>query len=515
MVRTRTFVTLSVAVLVAFLILTAFYAVQESRRTREFIRDHELPSLGLAVLANLDRTAAQYHQAGDELLRYHFIRDWILAGEQDEDALREFLETVRREHRMLDAGIVSDRTETYYGTDGRTLVLNPDDFERDGWYYLYRDSVPETNIDAWYFPETGEIGMWVNVPIYGPDGEFLGVTGGGVDASDFGEMLEHYGSFTGINIYMARRDGRLVFASDQRLLQPPAVTLAEIWGRDVIPELVAARDSGRSLTLQPDGARGPVLWGHYSRNWDTFVIVEKGAAVLTERARTSVLKSMLPALFLTASLYAITLGTILYARRRITVQARLLEALAGTDQLTGLHNRTRFNEIVQQETQRVQRTGEESCLVILDLDLFKEVNDTYGHPNGDRVLKTVATVIKTELRSTDTLARFGGEEFTILLPGTSVEGAYHVAEKVRRAIEARRFPEPMTDLVLTASIGVAPLHARTNRDFDTTYREADRALYRAKDRGRNRTEALTEELLNAISAETDQANRSTFIEEAT
>ncbi len=491
MIRTRTFVTLSVAILVAFLILTGFYAVQETRRTREFIREYELPSLGLAVLANLDRTAAQYHRAGEELLRYHFIRDWILEGEQDENELREFLETVRREHNMLDASIVSDRTETYYSTDGRTLKLDPDNWERDGWYYLYRDAVPESNIDAWYFPETGEIGMWVNVPIGCADGEVLGVTGGGVDASAFRAMLEHYGGFAGINIYMARRDGRLVYATDDTLLQTPAKTLGEIWSRDVTPDLVTARDSAGGTVLQPEGSAGPLLWGHFSRNWDTYVIVEKAAAVLADRTRQSVFRSMVPALILTASLYAITLWVIMAARRKIALQASLLEDLAGTDQLTGLYNRARFNEIVKQETQRVQRTGEESCLLILDLDLFKEVNDTYGHPNGDQALKTVASEIKQQLRSTDTLARFGGEEFTILLPGTSIEGAYLVAEKIRQAIALCRLPEPMADLSLTASIGVAPLQTMNDQSFDITYREADRALYRAKRRGRNRTETPT------------------------
>jgi diguanylate cyclase len=166
----------------------------------------------------------------------------------------------------------------------------------------------------------------------------------------------------------------------------------------------------------------------------------------------------------------------------------LLKKMARTDMLTGLYNRMRFTEFVEQEIARARRTGEESCLVMLDLDHFKSVNDIFGHPNGDTILKWIAGVMKSQLRDTDILARFGGEEFTILLPGTSVEGAFNVAEKVRLAIEHCTFPGQMEKLKLTASFGIASLTADANATFDSVYREADKALYRAKDKGRNRIE---------------------------
>lgn len=166
----------------------------------------------------------------------------------------------------------------------------------------------------------------------------------------------------------------------------------------------------------------------------------------------------------------------------------LLKKMARTDMLTGLYNRMRFTEFVEQEIARARRTGEESCLIMLDLDHFKSVNDIFGHPNGDTILKWIAGVMKSQLRDTDILARFGGEEFTILLPGTSVEGAFNVAEKVRLAIEHCTFPGQMEKLKLTASFGITSLTADANATFDSVYREADKALYRAKDKGRNRIE---------------------------
>ncbi|SIQ69200.1 hypothetical protein SAMN05920897_11323 [Alkalispirochaeta americana] len=215
MIKTRFFVVISLSIILGFCALTGFHALQEGERTRNFIRDHEIRPLGMAVAAHLDRTASQYHRVGEELLRDGLLRDWIRGGEEDEEELRFFLESVRTRFDMIETSIVSDLTETFYSTDGRTLVLDPDNQDRDGWYYLYRDSLVETNIDAWYYPEKGQVLMWVNVPIFDKDGSFLGVTGGGVLAEDFTRTLLSFGQLPGVNVYMARRDGRIVYAGDE------------------------------------------------------------------------------------------------------------------------------------------------------------------------------------------------------------------------------------------------------------------------------------------------------------
>jgi diguanylate cyclase len=166
----------------------------------------------------------------------------------------------------------------------------------------------------------------------------------------------------------------------------------------------------------------------------------------------------------------------------------LLKHLATTDMMTGLYNRTRFIEIVETEIERIKRTDEDSCLIILDLDHFKIVNDLYGHPNGDTVLKLIAGVIKGQLRSTDILCRFGGEEFSALLPDTSIDGACRVAEKIRKAIEGCTFTGKLEKVKITASLGITLLGNRGSKTFETAYQQADKALYTAKDKGRNRIE---------------------------
>lgn len=175
-------------------------------------------------------------------------------------------------------------------------------------------------------------------------------------------------------------------------------------------------------------------------------------------------------------------------KEQLEKKDRRLELLASTDMMTGLYNRMHFTEFAERELARIKRTGEESCLIILDLDHFKEINDRYGQPNGDIVLKLIAGVIKGQLRATDTLARFSGEEFTILLPGTTLKGAENVAEKIRLAVEGCSFTGQLEDIQITASFGVAKLPLDDAATFDSAYRLADAALARAKGKGYNRVE---------------------------
>jgi len=165
-----------------------------------------------------------------------------------------------------------------------------------------------------------------------------------------------------------------------------------------------------------------------------------------------------------------------------------VERQAVTDELTGLFNRRRFQEAMATEVERSKRFGQPVGLVLLDLDDFKTVNDTYGHQQGDLVLREVARVLRETSREIDEPARYGGEELAVVLPGTDLEGAYNLAERVRAGIEELALPLLDGDGVLrvTASFGVATLPGSAE-DMRELVAAADEALYRAKRAGKNRT----------------------------
>jgi diguanylate cyclase (GGDEF)-like protein len=166
-----------------------------------------------------------------------------------------------------------------------------------------------------------------------------------------------------------------------------------------------------------------------------------------------------------------------------------IQRQAVTDELTGLFNHRRFQEVMTAEVERTRRFGQELGLIMLDLDNFKRVNDTYGHLQGDLVLKEVARVLRESSREIDEPARYGGEEMAVALPQTGLQGAYEFAERVRQRIEALQLPllEGEGTLRVTASFGAASLPHSAKVDKDALVAAADAALYRAKRSGKNRT----------------------------
>ncbi len=159
-----------------------------------------------------------------------------------------------------------------------------------------------------------------------------------------------------------------------------------------------------------------------------------------------------------------------------------MEHLAHTDPLTELPNRRYFMRRLQEETGRCQRHGRELSVILLDLDRFKEVNDTYGHETGDQVLRAVAETICACIRESDVVARLGGEEFALLLPETPSGEARAIGGRIRAAIEERTFADPAGgSFGITASAGIATVC----RDAPDPLKLADQALYRAKESGRN------------------------------
>ena len=162
-----------------------------------------------------------------------------------------------------------------------------------------------------------------------------------------------------------------------------------------------------------------------------------------------------------------------------------LSQIALIDPLTGALNRRALKEAVSREIARAKRTGLPLSLIITDLDHFKKINDTYGHQAGDAVLSHTVQLYNELLRTEDLLARFGGEEFVVVLPGVNMTDGFFVAERLRLACEKARLLYENQSISVTSSFGMAGFSDRV-LDFEILIRQADEALYRAKEEGRNR-----------------------------
>ncbi len=181
----------------------------------------------------------------------------------------------------------------------------------------------------------------------------------------------------------------------------------------------------------------------------------------------------------------ITLSVICYVYRRESVSTEgRLQRLASRDALTGLLNRRAMRERLEEEEHRIEREGGVLSVVLADIDLFKRVNDTYGHERGDDVLVETARIMSAGLRQHDVVARWGGEEFLVMLPSTAMTGASTVMERLREAIASHDFGLGQGAKKITMTFGVATL--REGSTIVDCIRLADEALYRGKTGGRNR-----------------------------
>ncbi len=166
-----------------------------------------------------------------------------------------------------------------------------------------------------------------------------------------------------------------------------------------------------------------------------------------------------------------------------------VQRLATTDGLTGIYNRRHFFELAESELNRARRFGHPVSAIMLDIDHFKQVNDTYGHAVGDQVLRVVAKRCGESIRDIDVLGRYGGEEFAVILPSTDLPGARTMAERLRRSVADAPVPTDKGDLTVTISLGVAS-NAQDDGDVAALLNRADAAMYAAKQAGRNRVAVI-------------------------
>ena len=289
------------------------------------------------------------------------------------------------------------------------------------------------------------------------------------------EVADEWFKAPACGVYAADLDGQVVALSSHGLgsaLAPVALGVAR-WVLDHGRELLTA---DLRKDVRTSGAAGAALaWPLRCRAQTV------GVLVVLDRQTATVAPMLTPAV--AGLLTAILEGPA--QALDIALRLRRAEALSVTDDLTQLYNSRYLNHVLRKEAKRASRSGRPLSLLFMDLDGFKAVNDRHGHLAGSRALVEAATVIRGSARETDVAARFGGDEFAVILPDTGSEGAVAVAERVRERLVAHSFlAGDGLNLRLTASVGVATL-PDVAASAEELVRAADTAMYQVKDSGKN------------------------------
>ncbi|GGC11975.1 GGDEF domain-containing protein [Oxalicibacterium flavum] len=404
-----------------------------------------------------------------------FVRDWILTGEHDTDRIARYLKQIKEKYGTVSTSLISAHTLNYYYAGGLLKTISATE-PRDVWYYRVRDMQAdyEINVDI-DMANRDAMTIFINHRMFDYDGNFIGVASVGLTLDAVAHLLENYQTRFHRTVYFVDREGNIKLAG--KALKDVHDPIGRLPGIADVADKVL-NDS--STPIHHEFQRGDATVLMSSRfvpelNW--YLLVEQNIS-----------DDVLPVqrvLYLNIAISAIVtlliLGMVQLVVRR---SHRQMEAVAGTDTLTGLLNRQAFEMVFHQAMLDSERRGTPLCAILFDLDYFKNVNDAHGHLAGDRVLRDVAGIARGAVRENDIVARWGGEEFLVLLKDCPLQQAIVIAEKLRTRIATHDFALQGSDLLLTTSLGIAEYAQRESpSDF---FSRADRALYQAKEKGRNR-----------------------------
>jgi diguanylate cyclase (GGDEF)-like protein len=402
-----------------------------------------------------------------------FVRDWVIAGESEPAKLIRYLKEIQDRYHTVTSFFVSDVSRNYYHSTAILKKVDENSVE-DRWYFRSRD-LPEgvdyeINIDS-DTADRKSTTVFVNYRVYDYAGAVIGVIGVGLAVDVVKELIESYQQRFQRRVFFIDHSGEITMYGNQ------------FKGEHSIHRRPGLATIAQQILNTPDGAfsyrhEGKTVYLN-SRLIPEFqwqLIVEQEADPAEQRLFNTLLVNLFLSLMVTAIVF-------FFVNMMVERYQRRLETMATTDKLTGVANREMFELLLEQSIKDSIRRGSAIAVIMLDIDHFKRVNDQYGHLVGDRVLHDIAATIATKIRSSDTLCRWGGEEFTVLLPDCDLTQANKIAEQIRVAIESHHIAFGSVNLAITASFGVSQY--RAIELSEELFRRVDKALYQAKEQGRN------------------------------
>jgi len=403
-----------------------------------------------------------------------FVRDWVLGGETEPDKMTRFLREIKKRYGTVTSFFVSENSRQYYHSSGVLKTVSEKD-PQDQWYFNMANVLQDylVNIDR----DTADLTsmtVFINHKVYDYIGNYMGTIGVGLDVRSVKELIETYQQRYGRTIFFTDRLGNATLVGSE-FDGPP--NLRDIPGLEVYATQILTSPS-TSLSFEQNN-RTVYFNSRLVEDFDWYLVVLEDEIIGEARIQKTMLINIAISL-------GITILVLIIAGITIGNDQKKLEAMAMTDKLTGVANRQTFDFLFNQAFKSNQRRKTALAVLIIDIDHFKNINDTYGHPAGDQVLQGLAKGISDILRGDDVLFRWGGEEFLILSSDCDEKQAARLAERVRTQIESLAVYRGEATIQVTVSVGAAQLQSGENAD--SLISRADKALYQAKEKGRNRVE---------------------------
>ncbi|HOA07634.1 MAG TPA: sensor domain-containing diguanylate cyclase [Spirochaetota bacterium] len=438
------------------------------------IRTSELPLTSDNIYSEIQRDLIRPVFISSLMSHDTFVRDWVLHGESDHTKMTKYLREIKERYGAFTSFFVSDKSFIYYHADGILKKISPAE-ERDIWYFRVKNMKEdfEINVDP-DMANRDTMTIFINYKVFDYMQKYIGATGVGLNASSVKNLIENYQNKYDRNIYFADKNGDIVLYGTA--FDYGGKNIKNIPGIQDISSSILSGSEG-SFTYHKNGK--PVyLYTRFINEFQWYLIVEQDGS----KAVRSMLSAMIMNLFISL---LVTACVLLITNLIVTKYQHRIEHLAVTDKLTGVYNRQIFDVSIAASHNDYIRYDKPYSVIIADVDNFKFINDNYSHLAGDKMLCKTSEMIRSRIRESDTLFRWGGDEFLILMNNCNIENAYAVAEKIRLAVSEIKIISDNDIITISLSIGVA--QNRKDEPIEGIISRADKKLYESKSAGRNKT----------------------------
>ncbi|MEW6981610.1 diguanylate cyclase [Colwelliaceae bacterium 6471] len=449
---------------IILIIVTSYYAFKEVVGIHHQRQQEAIVPLFALITSDIVRPLSVSHfMANDQL-----VIDYIQQDTIDKNVLLNYLEHYAKQYDMV-TFIALEKHDFMIDSNNKQVTLGDGSAE---WFHRLKKQ------DADQFADIGNVDdphLFFDIKLYHQQ-EFLGFIGTGVDLNYFAEKFSEFYRRFGFELYFVDENNNITLSSNYLMKTEKHHRRDEIINIDTLPWYQQWLTKQHTATeLRPDSNDAMLVsqMPIQALKWHLY-IVSPPASQQREYWQLFLSKFGTFAI-ISLALYLIFITTVNYFKSSIFKDAKI-------DFLTKLPNRS----FIYWKFKKLADTYQSACVVIADIDHFKIINDTHGHLTGDNVLKAIANEMSTSLRQIDLIARWGGEEFLMILPNTSVEQAFDITERIRKNIEQLTIinENALEIKNVTISFGIT-LCQLNNANLDKIIAEADKALYQAKNNGRN------------------------------
>jgi len=480
-IRTKLIIVLSLILLSGFLLTNVISYKASKKSVKTSIIEHSLPLARDNIYSEIQKDLARPIFVSSLMANDTFLKDWVLNGETDKLLIQKYLLEIKDKYHFFSSFFVSDITKTYYHFKGALKKVSRDD-SHDTWYFNFKNLQVDYDLNV----DTNEAALnhltiFINHRLMGYENRFLGIVGVGLDFDRVATLIDYYKKKYNRDIYMVSPDGLIQVHTDKSKIATQSIF--DIPGlKTIAKEIFASKDT--SSFFEYDSKHTHILLtSRFIHELGWYLLVEQDESIALKTIKNTFIKNLIISL-------VITLITIIFAVLVINYFQSQLETMANTDKLTRAYNRNEFERRFKYMTNLNRREPVEMCIILFDIDWFKQVNDTHGHLFGDSVIKGVSHIAAKTIRQKDLLVRWGGDEFVLLIFST-IEQTRQIAQRFKTAIESHDFYDKKHFLLgskkqhitVTVSCGIARYKQKETLNGWIT--RADNALYRAKAKGKN------------------------------